>query len=61
MAVPALFHKHIKPAESRDGLFDRTLDCFDVGSVRLNRDGLSATEFNRFGLRPRPRSRPSHT
>src|SRR5882757_93170 len=37
-----IVHQHIKSAESRDGLLDRTLDCFDVGSVRLDRDGLSA-------------------
>src|SRR5258705_9649024 len=31
----------------RDGLFDRALDSFDVGGVRLYRDSLSAIEFNR--------------
>ncbi len=39
------------PAEGRDGLFDRALDRFDVGSVRLDRDRLSAAEFNRFDHR----------
>jgi hypothetical protein len=34
--------------EGRDGLFDRALDSFDVCSVRLDRDRLSAIEFNRF-------------
>ena len=43
-----IVHKHIKSAEGRDGLFDRVLDCFGVGGVRLDRDGLSAAEFNRF-------------
>ena len=39
-----IVHKHIKSAEGRDGLFDRTLDGFDVGSVRLDRDSLSAID-----------------
>src|SRR5206468_11870824 len=43
-----IVHKHIKSAKGRDGLFDRTLDSFDVGSVRLDRDSLSAMKFNRF-------------
>jgi len=43
-----IVHKHIKPAEGRDGLFNRAPDSFDVGSVRLDRDSLSAIEFNRF-------------
>jgi hypothetical protein len=38
----------IQTAKSRDGLFDRTLDCFNVGSIRLDRDGLSSGESNRF-------------
>src|SRR5882757_5227935 len=41
-AGTAIPKPYIKSAESRDGLLDRTLDCFDVGSVRLDRDGLSA-------------------
>ena len=43
-----IVHEHVEPAESRDRLFDRGLDRFDVGSVRLDRDGLSALELNRF-------------
>jgi hypothetical protein len=43
-----IVYKHIKSAEGRDGLFDRALDSFSVGSVRLERDSLSATKFNRF-------------
>jgi hypothetical protein len=43
-----IVYQHIQPAEGRDGLFDRTLDCFDVGRVRLDRDGISAAKFNRF-------------
>ena len=43
-----IVHKHIKSAEGRDGLFDRALDSFDVGSIRLDRDSLSAIAFNCF-------------
>src|SRR4030095_8316674 len=42
-----IVHEHIESAEGRDGLLDRALDSFDVGSVRLDRDSLSATQFNR--------------
>jgi hypothetical protein len=38
-----IVHKHVKSAEGRDGLLDRALDSLDVGSVRLDRDSLSAT------------------
>jgi len=48
MAVPALFHQHIKLAEGRNRLFDRSLHSFSVASVRLNRDSFSTTLFNRF-------------
>src|SRR6202040_2752067 len=34
--------------EGRDGPFDRALDSFDVGSIRLDRDSLSAIAFNGF-------------
>ncbi len=44
----SIVHKHIKPAESRDRLFDRALDSLDVGGVRLDRLGLSAIAFNGF-------------
>src|SRR5258707_10297458 len=43
-----IVHQHIKLPEGRDGLFDRSLDRFDVGSVRLYRERLSAIELNRF-------------
>src|SRR5258708_6239766 len=43
-----IVHQHIKLPEGRDGLFDRAVDSFDVGSVRLYRDRLSAIESNRF-------------
>jgi hypothetical protein len=43
-----IVHQHIQPAEGRDGLFDRTLDGFGVGSVGLDRNSLSASEFNCF-------------
>jgi len=39
MAVPACSQAH-QVAEGRDGLFDRALDSFDVGSVRLDRDSF---------------------
>ena len=38
-----IVHKHIKLAEGRDGLFDRSLYSFGVGGVCLDRDSLSAT------------------
>jgi hypothetical protein len=43
-----IVHKHIEFAEGGHGLFDRVLDCLHVGSVRLNRDSFSASEFNGF-------------
>src|ERR1700722_7871901 len=39
-----IVHKHIQSAEGCDGLFDRIFDCFNVGSVRLDRNGLSAAQ-----------------
>src|ERR1700721_786300 len=40
--------KHIESAKCGDGLFNSVLDCFRVCSVRLDRDSLSATLFDRF-------------
>jgi plasmid replication initiation protein len=42
-----IVHKHIQSAEGRDCLFDRGLDSFYVGGVRLDRESLSAFTFNR--------------
>jgi hypothetical protein len=36
-----IVHQHIKPAEGRNGLLDRSLHSFSVGGVCLNRDSLS--------------------
>jgi hypothetical protein len=47
-SISSRVHQHIQPAEGRDGLFDRTLDGFGVGSVRLDSDSFSAREFNCF-------------
>ena len=41
-----IVHKHIEPAEGRDGLFDRGFDGVGISGVRLNRDRLSASAFN---------------
>jgi len=43
-----IVHKHIKSAEGGDGLFDRALDSFDVGSIRPDGDSLSASELDCF-------------
>src|SRR5216683_1674351 len=42
----SVVHKHVKPAEGRDGFFDGSIDGGGIGGVRLNRDRLSAGAFN---------------
>jgi hypothetical protein len=41
-----IVHKHIEPAERRDGLFDSGFDGGGIGGVRLNCDRLSSRAFN---------------
>ena len=36
-------HQHIQTTEGRDGLLYRRFDGFDIGSIRLDRDGFSAS------------------